>query len=56
VGWLEPGATIVLVLLAACHRAAALEATAFLIDWLKTAAPFWKRKAFADATALGRGP
>ena len=30
---------------------AALEATAFLIDWLKTDAPFWKREEFADGSA-----
>jgi molybdopterin synthase catalytic subunit len=51
VGRLEPGANIVLVLVAASHRAAALEATTFLIDRLKTAAPFWKREEFADGTA-----
>ena len=33
------------------HRAAALEACAFLIDWLKTKAPFWKREEFADGDA-----
>jgi molybdopterin synthase catalytic subunit len=48
VGRLEPGARIVLVLAAAAHRAAALEATAFLIDWLKTRAPLWKKETFAD--------
>ncbi len=48
VGALEPGANIVLVLAAARHRHAALEATAFLIDWLKTSAPFWKKESFAD--------
>lgn len=48
VGRLVPGANIVLVLAASAHRQAALEATAFLIDWLKTAAPFWKREEFAD--------
>ena len=48
VGRLEPGARIVLVLAAAAHRAAALEATAFLIDWLKTAAPFWKKEELPD--------
>ena len=37
-----PGETIVLVATASPHRAAALEACAFLIDWLKTKAPFWK--------------
>jgi molybdopterin synthase catalytic subunit len=48
VGRLEPGAGIVLVLAAAAHRQAALDATAFLIDWLKTGAPFWKKESFAD--------
>ncbi len=48
VGRLTPGANIVLVLAAAPHRQAALEATAFLIDWLKTRAPFWKKEHFAD--------
>ena len=48
VGRLELGEGIVLVLTAAGHRGAALEATAFLIDWLKTRAPFWKREEFAD--------
>lgn len=50
VGRLTPGAQIVLVLAAAAHRAEALEATAFLIDWLKTKAPFWKREEFADGS------
>ncbi|MBV1797182.1 molybdenum cofactor biosynthesis protein MoaE [Siccirubricoccus sp. G192] len=47
VGRLAPGAPIVLVLTASTHRAAALESCAFLIDWLKTGAPFWKREEFA---------
>ena len=42
VGRLLPGDNIVFVAAASAHRAAALEATAFLIDWLKTGAPFWK--------------
>ena len=50
VGRLEPGAPIVLVLTASAHRSAALESCAFLIDWLKTGAPFWKREEFADGT------
>jgi molybdopterin synthase catalytic subunit len=41
-GRLEPGDRIVLVVTAAAHRHAALESCAFLIDWLKTKAPFWK--------------
>ena len=48
VGRLVPGDPIVLVLAAASHRGAALEATRFLIDWLKTRAPFWKRQEFED--------
>ncbi len=41
-GRLEPGDRIVLVATASAHRRDALEACAFLIDWLKTKAPFWK--------------
>jgi molybdopterin synthase catalytic subunit len=48
VGRLAPGEGIVLVAAASAHRQAALEATAFLIDWLKTKAPFWKHEAFAE--------
>jgi len=48
VGRMLPGDPIVLVLTASPHRAAALESCAFLIDWLKTRAPFWKREEFAD--------
>ncbi len=44
VGAMEPGERIVLVATAAAHRGAALEACAFLIDRLKTDAPFWKRE------------
>jgi molybdopterin synthase catalytic subunit len=47
VGALRPGDNIVLVIAASAHRQAALDATAFLIDWLKTKAPFWKREDFA---------
>ena len=48
-GRILPGEPIVLVLTASSHRAAALEACAFLIDWLKTKAPFWKREEFDGA-------
>ncbi|MBV9784497.1 MAG: molybdenum cofactor biosynthesis protein MoaE [Acidisphaera sp.] len=48
IGRLTPGEGIVLVLAASGHRQAALEATTFLIDWLKTGAPFWKKERFAD--------
>ncbi len=44
VGPMRPGERIVLVATAAAHRRAALEACAFLIDRLKTDAPFWKRE------------
>jgi molybdopterin synthase catalytic subunit len=48
VGMLVPGDQIVLVAAASEHRAAALEACAFLIDRLKTDAPFWKKECFVD--------
>ena len=51
VGRMAPGENIVLVLAASAHRQAALDATAFLIDWLKTRAPFWKQESFADGSA-----
>jgi len=44
VGPMAPGERVVFVGTAAAHRAAALEACAFLIDRLKTDAPFWKRE------------
>ena len=47
-GRLEPGERIVLVATASPHRAAALEACHFLIDWLKTDAPFWKSEETPD--------
>ncbi len=40
----EPGDRIVLVVTASAHRQAAFDACHFLIDWLKTQAPFWKRE------------
>ncbi len=44
-GRLEVGAPIVLVLTASSHRRAAFEAADYLMDWLKTRAPFWKKEA-----------
>ena len=41
-GKVQPGDDIVLVITASAHREAAFEACHFLIDWLKTKAPFWK--------------
>ncbi|MGB1025767.1 MAG: molybdenum cofactor biosynthesis protein MoaE [Rhodospirillaceae bacterium] len=43
-GRLLPGEPIVLVCTASAHRAAAFEACNFLMDWLKTKAPFWKKE------------
>ena len=43
-GELRPGERIVLVAAASAHRQAAFEACRFLIDWLKTKAPFWKQE------------
>ena len=44
VGALKPGDNIVLVVTASAHRQAAFEAAAFLMDYLKTRAPFWKKE------------
>jgi molybdopterin synthase catalytic subunit len=44
-GRLEPGDRIVLVITASAHRQAAFDANMFLVDWLKTKAPFWKLEA-----------
>ena len=51
VGPMAPGEVIVLVLAASAHRHDALEACAFLIDWLKSHAPFWKKESFVDGSA-----
>ena len=50
-GRMEPGEQIVLVIAASAHRQAAFEACHFLIDWLKTQAPFWKVEEARDGTA-----
>ena len=47
-GKLEPGDRIVMVATASAHRDAAIEACQFLIDWLKTQAPFWKLEETPD--------
>ncbi|BEV71226.1 MULTISPECIES: molybdenum cofactor biosynthesis protein MoaE [unclassified Paludibacterium] len=51
VGHLAPGENIVLVLMASSHRQAAFSAAEFLMDYLKTEAPFWKRECFADGSS-----
>lgn len=48
VGAMRPGDRVVLVATAAAHRTPALEACAYLIDRLKTDAPFWKREVTGD--------
>ena len=50
-GRLVPGDDIVLVIAASAHREAAFEACHFLIDWLKTKAPFWKLEENGDSAA-----
>jgi molybdopterin synthase catalytic subunit len=47
-GRLTPGDRIVLVATASAHRQDALDSCAFLIDWLKTKAPFWKLEETSD--------
>ena len=61
-GALDAGAQIVLVITASPHRQAAFEAAEFIMDFLKSRAPFWKKEAGggwvdareADEAALGR--
>jgi molybdopterin synthase catalytic subunit len=47
-GTLIPGDNIVLVVTASAHRQAAFEAAEFLMDYLKTRAPFWKKESGPD--------
>jgi molybdopterin synthase catalytic subunit len=47
-GSIKPGEPIVLVLAASEHRQAAFEAASFLMDYLKTRAPFWKKERRAE--------
>ncbi len=48
VGDLAPGDNIVLVVAVSAHRQAAFEAAGFLMDFLKTRAPFWKKETAAS--------
>lgn len=48
IGELSPGDNIVLVITASPHRQAAFAAAEFLMDYLKTRAPFWKKETGAD--------
>lgn len=52
-GLIKPGEQIVLVIAASSHRREAFEAADFLMDYLKTRAPFWKREHLADGTLGG---
>ncbi len=52
-GLIRPGEKIVLVLADARHRAEAFAAAEFLMDYLKTRAPFWKREHLVDGGAGG---
>lgn len=51
VGELKAGDNIVLVIAASAHRQAAFEAASFLMDYLKTRAPFWKKETGADGSS-----
>lgn len=51
VGELNAGDNIVLVITAAPHRQAAFDAASFLMDYLKTRAPFWKKETAGDGTS-----
>lgn len=52
-GKVAPGETIVLVLAASAHRQAAFDAASFVMDYLKTSAPFWKKEHFASGETGG---
>lgn len=49
-GMIRPGENIVLVVAASAHRQAAFEGASFLMDFLKTRAPFWKKEHRFDGT------
>ena len=50
-GRIAPGQNIVLVIAASAHRQAAFEAASFMMDYLKSRAPFWKKEHRADGSA-----
>lgn len=50
-GSLKPGETIMMVATASRHRADAFAAAEFLMDYLKSRAPFWKKEISADGAA-----
>lgn len=50
-GKIAPGENIVLVVAASSHRQAAFEAASFLMDYLKSQAPFWKKEHLTDGSS-----
>jgi molybdopterin synthase catalytic subunit len=50
-GRIQPGENIVLVLAASSHREAAFQGASFLMDYLKTRAPFWKKEHRVDGSS-----
>ncbi|TRL38576.1 molybdenum cofactor biosynthesis protein MoaE [Rhizobium straminoryzae] len=52
-GKIAPGETIVMVVASAPHRQAAFDGASFVMDFLKTAAPFWKKEHLQDGSAGG---
>jgi len=50
-GKIAPGENIVLVIAAAPHRQAAFDGASFMMDYLKTSAPFWKKEHLADGSS-----
>lgn len=53
IGRIALGLPVVIVVVASPHRAAAFEACEFIMDFLKTHAPFWKKKSAAMANRIG---
>ena len=50
-GKIKPGENIVLVVASSAHRQAAFDGAAYLMDFLKTRAPFWKKEHLKDGTS-----
>lgn len=51
IGKISPGENIVLVVAASSHRQAAFDGASYLMDYLKTSAPFWKKEYHKDGTS-----
>ncbi len=50
-GKIKPGENIVLVVATSTHRQAAFQAASYLMDYLKTSAPFWKKEHLKDGSS-----